>query len=119
MKAQSPRTKEYNIRIGGRVKFFRELRGMSQLELAAAIGYKSSGAISLIERGERGMNKTNIKKAARTLAVHPYVLTAEETLTGDQLILLNQFMRILKDPNQAPHFKDIKRHIEKDSESFK
>ncbi len=88
--------KNYNKLIGERIRFFRKLRGVSQIELAKALGYTSSGTISRIERDGSGMHKSKILQAAKHLAVHPYVLTAEENLNGEQLILLNKFMRILK-----------------------
>lgn len=49
----SKRTEEYNRRVGKRLKTFRELRGMNQKDLYPQLGYKSTGAGSLIEGGEK------------------------------------------------------------------
>ncbi len=39
--------------IGARIKAARDERGLSQLELAQALGFQSATAISLIENGDR------------------------------------------------------------------
>jgi transcriptional regulator with XRE-family HTH domain len=105
-------TEEYNKVVGHRINFFRKLRGITQTELAKALGYTSSGTISLIERGIIGMNKAKIAVAAKVLSVHPWVLTTEESLSDNQLILLNKFIKILKQPAN-PALPSIKNLIEK------
>lgn len=45
---------EQNINnIGGRIKAAREERGLSQADLAQALGFQSATAVSLIESGDR------------------------------------------------------------------
>lgn len=94
-------TKDHNKLIGHRIFFFRTLRGITQMELAHALGYTSRGSISRIEQGDIGMKKANIAVAAKFLGVHPLVLTIEEQLTDDQLVLINDFITILKDKSKG------------------
>lgn len=98
-------TKTYNKRIGARIKFFRELRNLTQLDLAVPLGYKSSGAFSLIESGERGLNKTKISKAAQLLGTYPEVLTCSVDLTKEQLIDLDKFLHIRTNPQHESYDK--------------
>jgi len=58
------------------------------------------------------MNKAKVALAAEALSIHPLVLTTEENLTGEQLILLNKFIAILKHPSN-PELSLIKDLIEK------
>lgn len=94
-------TREYNEIVGHRIKFFRRLVGMSQTELADKLGYTSSGTISLIERGKIGMNKAKVAMAAKIVGVHPLVLTTEEKLNDEQLVYLNKFIKVIKQPQSA------------------
>lgn len=80
------------------------------MELAQRLGYTSTGTISRIERDGSGMDKAKIVEAAKVLHVHPYVLSSEETLTGDQLILLNKFMSLMLSKD-TDNFKEIAQSI--------
>ena len=53
--------------IGARIKEARELEGLTQLELAERLHYKSPTAISLIEAGERRIQISDLEVVARTL----------------------------------------------------
>ena len=75
-------------RVGRRIKERRESLGMSQEELAAAIGYKSRAAISRIESGQRNLRQSVIYKLAQALHVTPAYLVGLEDIHG----------RILDDP---------------------
>ena len=41
--------------IGSRIKAAREERGLSQLDLAKLLGFQTATAVSLIEKGDRGV----------------------------------------------------------------
>ena len=57
--------------IGERLKFIRKLKGMTQTQLAKAIGVDQS-AISQIERGDsKGANAENLLKIAAVLQTNP------------------------------------------------
>ena len=53
--------------VGQRIKFAREKEGLSQSQLAKALGYNSPTAISLIEAGERNVKVEILAQIARIL----------------------------------------------------
>ncbi|MFH1712449.1 MAG: helix-turn-helix transcriptional regulator [Patescibacteria group bacterium] len=53
--------------IGARIKIAREERGLSQLQLAEAVGFQSATAISLIESGERKVSSEILERLAEVL----------------------------------------------------
>lgn len=53
--------------IGARVKEARQKKGLSQKDLAEAVGFDSATSISLIESGERKISIVDLEKAAHTL----------------------------------------------------
>jgi len=99
----SKKTNDYNKRVGSRIKLFRELKGLTQAELGTPLGYKSSGAFSLIESGERGLNKTRLSQAAALLDTFPEVLTTETELTKQELIDLDKFLHIRTNPKDPKY----------------
>ena len=67
-----------------RIKYLRENLNMSQQELAAKVGYKDKSAISKVERGDRDINQTMIKKYANALGVTPtYILFGDEEINEE------------------------------------
>jgi transcriptional regulator with XRE-family HTH domain len=58
-------SEEFAIRVGQAFKHFRELRKMSQVELAAAAGC-SQGTVSLVESGEHS-NLATLRRLAEAL----------------------------------------------------
>lgn len=57
--------------LGERVKARRIEIGMSQEELAAAVGYKSRSSINKIELGQRDVPRTMIVQLANALGISP------------------------------------------------
>lgn len=55
------------VQIGARIREARELEGLTQLELAEKLRYKSPTAISLIEAGERRIQISDLEMVARVL----------------------------------------------------
>jgi hypothetical protein len=49
------------------------------------------------------LNKTKLKQTAKLLDTFPEVLTADTELTKDELIMMDKFLHILKDPNHGRH----------------
>jgi transcriptional regulator with XRE-family HTH domain len=56
-----------NETIGKNIRIAREEAGLSQLDLAKALGFESATAVSLIESGERKISAENLSVLARTL----------------------------------------------------
>lgn len=63
---------------------FREMAGLSQVELGLMIGYKSTGTISMIESGKRGMEIENIPQTAECVNVRPAALLKDHIMTDDE-----------------------------------
>ena len=101
-----------NMVIGSRIRFFRQLRGLTQTDLAKKAGYTSSGTFSLIERGLSGMSNQKIEETARFLDVHPYILTADNKLTNSELLLLDRLSKIIQ--RATPNLEEIKKLIDHD-----
>ena len=57
------------IKIGLKIAYYRKLQGMTQEELAHALGYKSRTSINKIETGERDVPRRQIRKIAKILGV--------------------------------------------------
>ena len=57
------------MKCGEKIKYYRELVGMSQEELAQRTGYAGRSAISRIESGARDISQSKIKMFARVLGV--------------------------------------------------
>lgn len=56
-------------KLGARIKALREERGLSRKEFIGLIGFKSTSALGLIERGDRGTTTTSLNKIAAALGV--------------------------------------------------
>ncbi len=76
---------------------------MNQKDLYPQLGYKSTGAGSLIEGGKSGLNKTRLRAAAAILGTYPEVLTDERELSKEELIATDAFYKILKNPTDPKH----------------
>lgn len=73
--------------VGRRIKLYREMRGMSQLELARAVGYKAASSrttIAKVEAGVVDVRTEKLKKYAAALGVDPLVLMALDEQPDDE-----------------------------------
>lgn len=89
-------TTRFNEILGRKIKLLREIKGMDQMDLAYALGYNSSGMISLIERGVRGMSKKRIAAAAEVFGVHESILYDPHEYTERQLRVLINLTELMK-----------------------
>lgn len=93
---------------GRKLWLFRKRAGVTQEQLAEAIGYTSgSSMISQAEKGKTEMSMEKALKAARFLKVHPSVLLAGENLSDDDLIMLNDFLNYLS-KKERPNYEALK-----------
>ena len=67
--------------LGKNIKTFRQVKGWEQVELGEKLGYESSGAISLIESGLRGMDKEKIFRAAKVFGIDVVFLLSDHEHT--------------------------------------
>jgi transcriptional regulator with XRE-family HTH domain len=103
----------FHIFLGPRILFFRNQIDLKQIQLARALGYKSTGTISRIEKGQIGMTQEKLLQAAKILNVHPFVLQTPVDLSFEKLILLSKFMTILERSDDFTNYEAIKTLIEK------
>ena len=79
------------LKLYANIKSYRTMRGMSQDELAAKVGYSNRSAIARIENGEIDLPQSKILAFAEALNVTPGQLmgsegTARYTPTGTQIL---------------------------------
>jgi transcriptional regulator with XRE-family HTH domain len=96
--------------VGKKLRLLREMRGVTQVELATAIGMSSTGAISQVENGSKGMKLTSLLKAAGFLDVSPMFLLSPEEYDPVDLQLLSGVERIIRRRRKNP--KSVAPHIE-------
>ncbi|MCB1889695.1 MAG: helix-turn-helix transcriptional regulator [Rhodocyclaceae bacterium] len=65
------------IELGSAIRRRREQAGLSQLDLALAVGYKNSGDISRIETGKQWPDAAKLSAISQTLSCAVYDLFAE------------------------------------------
>lgn len=85
--------------IGERIRKRRESLGMTQSELARAVGYTSRSTINKIERDGRGISQDKIVAIAKALKVTPSYLMGWEdeqvaTLTAMQEETMERFLML-------------------------
>lgn len=77
------------MEIGDRIKALRELRGMTQTELAQGMGYNDKSTICKIEANQRNLPHSKVVKAAEALGVEPgYLMGWKEDQKSFDLQLL-------------------------------
>ena len=64
----------YNALFGARVKHYRERKGMTQKELADALGYTSHTSIAQIEKGKNSIPLSKLLDFCSALDVEPFDL---------------------------------------------
>lgn len=84
-----------------RIKTLRKEKGLTQTELAKAIGYKDKSVISHIERGEQNLYQDRIKAIADALDVSPgYLINGYED-KDEQLKTLIDLYNSLNNENKG------------------
>ena len=66
--------KQINLDIGNRIKHYRELRNMTQEELAQKVGYVNKSSIYSIEKGMAAVPYDKLTAIAKVLNVSEFVL---------------------------------------------
>jgi len=94
---------QHNRLVGSRIRIFRELINMSQVELGSKLGFSSRGTMSLIESGKRGISLMQLRKAAHVLDTYPELLSDQRDLTKNDLVILNTLIKIVKDTKHPLH----------------
>jgi transcriptional regulator with XRE-family HTH domain len=90
--------------IGKKIKLLRkDVKKISQVELGKALGYTSSGTISQIETGERGLQLASMMKVAKFFNVHPAVLISPIEITDhNDIIILSKVINLIEIKHEWP-----------------
>ena len=78
---------DFRLALGQRIAYLLRQNKMKQLDLMKALGYKSTGMISQIITGDRGMSAEMIQKAADVLGVNPAFLIASAPMTDTEMAM--------------------------------
>jgi len=92
--------------LGKKIKTLRTARGITQVELARALGFTSTGAISQVENGLRGLTFESIMNAAKVLEVHPVFLMTPDDIELDDCELVSAMLRLFEKRRQEPELAD-------------
>jgi len=80
-------TDRYKL-IGSRIKDARESLGMSQVDLAKAVGFESPTAIALIESGDRKVSVAHLEEMSKVLQRDISYFLGKENAAPDVAIAL-------------------------------
>lgn len=108
--------KDFRQVLGSKIRALRKIQDKTQMDLARYLGFTSTGAISQVESGAKGMTVKNIAKASQFFGVHPVVLMTPHELTEDQLKVLNSMWTLIRTKTrnsvQESYFQAIKRLLD-------
>lgn len=99
------------MEIGERIKTLRELRGLTQTELALAMGYKDKSTICKIEANQRDLPRSKAAAAAEALGVKPGYLVGWE---ADQESFDLQLLAVPAETEELKHLTEIARRLNVD-----
>jgi transcriptional regulator with XRE-family HTH domain len=94
--------------LGKKIKALRTGRGITQVELAKALGFTSTGAISQVESGQRGLTFESILSAAKVLDVHPVFLMTPDYIELADFRLIEAMLKLCARRWQQPELVDKK-----------
>ena len=92
--------------LGDRVKYFRELRGLTQEGTAIAVGY-TKNMWTQIETGRSGIVLEKLPKVCEVLQVEEAVLTWPGEIPLDLIDLVNMLLELGRRKGETTHFDSI------------
>ena len=90
---------EWNRMFGQRLRYLRKKAGLTQVQLALALGYTTKGAkgvISAVERGERNMDRGKLKPVSELLDIPVDVLLEKNQIPNEMLDIISDFVKLTK-----------------------
>jgi transcriptional regulator with XRE-family HTH domain len=87
--------------MGARIRAAREEHGMSQLELAQALGFQSATAVSLIESDERGVAAETLQRLCKVLECGVEYFLGQEYKAPDIQVALRADKDLDKEDKKA------------------
>ncbi|MFH1981374.1 MAG: helix-turn-helix transcriptional regulator [Pseudomonadota bacterium] len=103
-------TQDAKTLLGKKIKQLRNITNTTQVDLMKAVGYTSTGMVSQIESGERGMTLEKITLAAKFFGVPESFLMNTQEYSDDDLALLRKFTQIVEAPadKKPPYYEAIR-----------
>jgi transcriptional regulator with XRE-family HTH domain len=92
--------------LGGKIKALRTGKGITQMELARALGFTSTGAISQVESGQRGLTFESIVNAAKVLGVHAVFLMTPDYIELADFELVAAMLKLCAMRREQPELVD-------------
>lgn len=81
--------------IGNKVRYYRELNGIKQSELADMLGYKDRSSIGKIENGINDIPLSMLEKIAKVFGISPVDLyDSAETLSLHEQIVIDKYRQL-------------------------
>lgn len=77
---------EYLAKLGAKIKHYRKMRGLTQGDLAAAVGYRDHSMIAQIEKGNSDISRERFIKIADALNIGVDVLLFDHTGENKYLV---------------------------------
>lgn len=93
-----PEAKEFNRILGLNIGRIRERRGLDQSDLERELHLKSSGALSQVENGLKGLPAWRIKKLETYLNLPQKALMRGKEYTEEELEFMDAFMEAMQEP---------------------
>jgi transcriptional regulator with XRE-family HTH domain len=93
---------ELRLRLGKKLRLLRLKHGKTQVELATAMGMTSTGAVSQVENGSKGLKPLSILNAAEFLEVSPADLIIPDDLDEVETKLRAGLERLLRRRRKDP-----------------
>jgi transcriptional regulator with XRE-family HTH domain len=94
--------KRFRQILGNKIGKLRTMSGKTQVELAKELGFTSTGAISQVENGLRGLTVESIMKAAKVLDVHPIVLLMPREMDKDDIEIISAMFELFEKRSDRP-----------------
>jgi transcriptional regulator with XRE-family HTH domain len=95
-------SEEFKVVLGKKIRALRKLCGHTQMELAEHLGFTSTGAISQVESGSKGLTAENIQKLAELFEVHASVLFTPMDMDERDLRMMRVLYDRIKNKNKDP-----------------
>ena len=88
--------------LGKKIRKLRTISGKTQVELGKELGFTSTGSISQIENGLKGLKVESIVKAAEVFGVHPIVLMTPYELGKEETEIVSKLFLLLEKHRRQP-----------------
>jgi transcriptional regulator with XRE-family HTH domain len=116
--------KRFRHILGNKIRKLRTMSGKTQVELATELGFTSTGAISQVENGLKGLKVESIVKAAEVLGVHPIVLLTPNDLDKGDIEMISAMFKLIEKRSEQPdqvclRIEKIRKILQEDDQRLK